>query len=52
MDLSGQTILVTGSEQGIGRAIVEELATRDATCSAACATPTTSSSCRAARLVW
>lgn len=29
MDLSGQTILVTGSEQGIGRAIVEELATRD-----------------------
>ena len=30
MDLTGQTILVTGSDQGIGRAIVEELATRDA----------------------
>jgi uncharacterized protein len=30
MDLSGQTILVTGSDRGIGRAIVEELATREA----------------------
>ena len=30
MDLSGQTILVTGSDGGIGRAIVEELAQREA----------------------
>jgi short-subunit dehydrogenase len=30
MDLTGQTILVTGSDGGIGRAIVEELAQRDA----------------------
>ena len=30
MDLSGQTILVTGSDGGIGRALVEELATLDA----------------------
>ncbi len=30
MDLSGQTILVTGSDRGMGRAFVEELATRDA----------------------
>jgi uncharacterized protein len=30
MDLTGQTILVTGSDRGIGRAIVEELAQHDA----------------------
>jgi uncharacterized protein len=30
MDLTGQTILVTGSDRGIGRAIVEELARREA----------------------
>ena len=45
MDLTGQTILVTGFDRGIGRAIVEELApSAMPTCSAACATWTASSS--------